>query len=498
MSAAKSLTKSLRNIPFHIGLLPVFFILKTQSLYAGLLGWSDLLLAFVLISLLLVILFLLFRFIFRNNVKAGIATTLTAILFLYFGNLKNVLYDIKLLNSLSHYYILLPIATVFIFFIYFRIKRNKPWFKSNIFLNLLFIIYILLELRNFYQPVSHTEIIKSKDTVLTSRDTNPDIWYLLFDCYPSSSFQKDVLGAENNYLDSTLIKRRFKVISHSTSNYNLTPFSMASIFNMQYLKWVSAGKKLEPSDYNRAIENVKRGEVFKELAERNYIIRNLSIFDIGDQPSLKKEHFLSTTSASMIYYQTLWGCFERDILPAIFPNSGKRLASKQADESKKLRASYKEYNKLVLDSLLKLNWERQTEGPKFVYAHLMLPHFPYFFDSTGKEYNTDLIFGKDMITNRERFANYINYTNNQLTALLDIIFAKGSKPVIIIQSDHGISDLTGKKDDAFRNYTAYFFPDLNYDLLNDKLSNVNTFRMIFNKYFGQQLPLLKDSSIYIK
>ena len=258
MAAAKSLTKALRNIPFHIGLLPVFFILKTQSIYAGLLGWSDLLLAFVLISLLLVILFLLFRFIFRNNVKAGIATTLTGILFLYFGNLKNVLYDIKLLNSLSHYYILLPIATVFIFFIYFRIKRNKPWFQSNIFLNLLFIIYILLELRNFYQPVSHTEIIKSKDTVLTSRDTNPDIWYLLFDCYPSSSFQKDVLGAENNYLDSTLIKRRFKVIRHSSSNYNLTPFSMASIFNMQYLKWVSAGKKLEPSDYNRAIENVKK------------------------------------------------------------------------------------------------------------------------------------------------------------------------------------------------------------------------------------------------
>jgi hypothetical protein len=71
--------------------------------------------------------------------------------------------------------------------------------------------------------------------------------------------------------------------------------------------------------------------------------------------------------------------------------------------------------------------------------------------------------------------------------------------VIILQSDHGISDFNPlRKTDAFRNFTSFYFPDNDYSMLPDTMSNVNTFRIILNKYMDQKLPFIKDSSFYIR
>jgi hypothetical protein len=105
-----------------------------------------------------------------------------------------------------------------------------------------------------------------------------------------------------------------------------------------------------------------------------------------------------------------------------------------------------------------------------------------------------------MITSRERFANYIGYTNKKLLQVVDSLKAHhNGKAIILIQSDHGLNDIAGSwKTDAFRNYGAFYFPNQDYRLLYDSMSNVNTFRVLFNTYFGQRLPLLKDTSYYIK
>ncbi|MCX6190573.1 MAG: hypothetical protein NTW54_13450, partial [Bacteroidetes bacterium] len=64
------------------------------------------------------------------------------------------------------------------------------------------------------------------------------------------------------------------------------------------------------------------------------------------------------------------------------------------------------------------------------------------------------------------------------------------------QGDHAIRDFTGlTEDDEFRNLNAYYFPDKNYELLNDSLQNINTFRVVFNKYFQQKLPLLHNFKV---
>jgi hypothetical protein len=43
-----------------------------------------------------------------------------------------------------------------------------------------------------------------------------------------------------------------------------------------------------------------------------------------------------------------------------------------------------------------------------------------------------------------------------------------------------------------------YFPGKNEEEFPDSLSNVNLFRFILNKQFNQQLPFLKDSTIFLK
>ena len=103
-----------------------------------------------------------------------------------------------------------------------------------------------------------------------------------------------------------------------------------------------------------------------------------------------------------------------------------------------------------------------------------------------------------MITDKVNFKEYISYSDLKIAGIIKSLIAKyGSNTIIIVQSDHGLLDLDpSRTQDAFRNYSAFYFPDKNYSQLYRGMSNINTFRIVLNKYFDQQLPLLKDSSIY--
>src|SRR5215216_1973081 len=67
-------------------------------------------------------------------------------------------------------------------------------------------------------------------------------------------------------------------------------------------------------------------------------------------------------------------------------------------------------------------------------------------------------------------------------------------PIIsIIQGDHGPSHF----DEATRmgNLNAYYFPNAQ-PALYSSITPVNTFRLLFNTYFGTEFNLLKDTSYY--
>jgi hypothetical protein len=51
---------------------------------------------------------------------------------------------------------------------------------------------------------------------------------------------------------------------------------------------------------------------------------------------------------------------------------------------------------------------------------------------------------------------------------------------------------------VFYNQNAVYYPDGDYSALYDSISGVNQFRVVLNKMFGQKLPLLRDSVIFLR
>lgn len=79
-------------------------------------------------------------------------------------------------------------------------------------------------------------------------------------------------------------------------------------------------------------------------------------------------------------------------------------------------------------------------------------------------------------------------------------YYKKNRPIIIIQGDHG-PDITIKdKERRIKIRTsilnAVYLPDTRENIFYDGMTPVNTFRIIFNKYFGTNFKLLPDITYY--
>jgi FtsH-binding integral membrane protein len=487
----------IKSLPFYLLLLPVYYVCSKYVQYQGLPDVKTAFLSCLQIVALILLTFALFYLGLRNWLKSSLLTLFCTLIFLFFGNLRIVFQQSETLNFLSQYKFLLP-ALVIVFFLFkWMIKKEESQVKAAVFFNLLFSVYLLFEIINLFRL---QDFLKENRPLALTKPTHvinrlPDIYYLIADCYPSSSYQQEMLGINNDYFEDSLRKQGFHVLKQSKSNYNRTVFSMLSAFNMRYLNIVDTIHPAGPKHYSLAIREIKSAQLFSYLKKADYKIINLSIFDFAGTKALRKENFLTVTDKGMFFSHTFWNYFSRDIYYSWILNKTnyKERFNKQAREPLKL------HNKQIIDTLLNNDFSLFTK-PVFVYAHINMPHYPYFYDERGVPNNNDSIYGKEMITNKERFAGYIRYTNKQLLHIIQSIKNKTKgRAVIILQSDHGISDLDAtKKTDAFRNFTSFYFPDKDYSILPDTMSNVNTFRIILNKYMHQQLPLVKDSIFYIR
>ena len=86
------------------------------------------------------------------------------------------------------------------------------------------------------------------------------------------------------------------------------------------------------------------------------------------------------------------------------------------------------------------------------------------------------------------------YLNTRLLEFIDHALAEsGGNVIIIIQGDHGAPE-TLHKSRRLAILNAYYLPKGGNQKLYPSISPVNTFRIVFNTYFGTELDLLPDVS----
>jgi hypothetical protein len=157
-------------------------------------------------------------------------------------------------------------------------------------------------------------------------------------------------------------------------------------------------------------------------------------------------------------------------------------------------------NDQLFIQLVKNEARKKQPQPRFIYAHINMPHAPYFFNKNGDLRNDQVIMAEYNANPPASYLEYLTYTNIQLQDLVNTILDNDPSAVIIIMGDHGFrkSDINGYTDHLFENLNAVYFPDKDYGALYDSITGVNQFRVIFNKLFKQSFAVLKDSTILLK
>jgi hypothetical protein len=138
----------------------------------------------------------------------------------------------------------------------------------------------------------------------------------------------------------------------------------------------------------------------------------------------------------------------------------------------------------------------------FTVVHVLLPHEPYVFDANGRCLSRTEVRA---LTQRDGYVAQLRYANRLISELVQSLLQGSSKPIIIFQADEGpYPEAYRTTDRSWRLATpreiamktgilnAYYFPDGDYSALDQHITPVNTFRVIFDKYFATHYGRLPD------
>ena len=484
--------------PLFFLLIPVFFVFHGFVENCYYIRFTDCWLLFGIYTGAAIVVYLLGWLLLKSRFKAALFSSFVMSFYLFFG----ALHDFLRKNSifLHKYSILLPAFLVMTVLLILYLRKKSSFLRVTLFLNSLLIIYMVVDggiltwkLLFKDRKTSPDQSLAYLPVIRCDTCSKPDIYFIIFDDYSGSSTLKDVYHYDNSSFDRFLEEEGFHIQKRSRSNYAATPLSIASMLNFAYLSNLDSSHFLASEDYTDLAESIAKNRVAGFLLSQGYSIVNYSIFDLPGHPSTRYQTFFPVKT-ELISHRTLLGYIERDLREGLENDfedsiflSGKRTVE------------FDRTNRLFL-AQTKEESQKKSDHPRFIYTHLIMPHFPFFYDSLmHRRPLRDIASRED--EDPEYYLQYLPYTNSCAMDLISTIKRNtGGNAVIIFMSDHGFRYIPNGKDlpgYAFNNQNAVYFPDGDYHLFYDSISAVNQFRVIFNKMFRQNLPLLKDSSIFL-
>ena len=512
----KSRNVKVRKIALH----PILFTVSWILLYfIGLdltRNFLDLIIEIFVSIFSAVFIWYLFHKLIHSIYKSSILTSFLVIGLLYFDGIYELIYLPKFtpekirffFTTLNGQFALLAIILIILGLLFVLFKRTKKELRLvSLFLDI-FSIVLLLNFSNIIIKLENTKFSNEavgalniytdwSDTVNTeassidaANNEERDIYYLVFDGYGGQDILSEYYDYSNQELIDFLTGQGFLVLKNGHTNYNQTRFSISSSLNMNYWQNFNGLKLPDNVDIPRPLcidENV----VFSFLREHGYkTITFATGLDLTD------------VTTSDLYFRPK---ISRPLINSTINNT---FLSLFFWKNQYLRHS--DMVEYAADTLIN---GTSNDTPVFVYAHFMLPHPPFIHDQNGEielpRKKFDLLDNSAFI-NRDYLDNYINgyrnqiaYADKKIKEIITSIRKRSPDAVIIVQGDHGPGSHFFQEDMAasdlnekFHILNAYFFPDAEYGDFPEDMTPVNTFRVLFNHYFGTNLALLGNYSYY--
>jgi hypothetical protein len=509
------------RLPFHPLLFAVFPILALWNTNFSRVSADTVLKPLLLAAAGGIILYLLLAPILRSVEQAALMSTFILVLYFSYGQLYELL-DGKLVMGLNlgRHRLLLPIfGVLFSIGLVLVLRFGKKTTRLNRILNwtgLALVCIVLAQLafvqinttragaqREQQQAVIPPEINLA---ALKSRADLPDIYLLVMDTYTRADALSQLFNYDNRPFLNELAQLGFVLPQCTQSNYAETTMSMSSELNMNYLDAFAsqATRKRSEIDYLWFTEYIRNSQVRQILTQAGYKTVSFEVYYPWVEIPKADYYFRQNTGANwlgsllnttefddMLARTTLYRVV--DEAGTISPAFGTKMTQFSDTLTEKLlalaetRSAQRKKYDLILNAFDKMDEVSRIPGPKFVYMHLPAPHPSYVLGPNGEYQPTT--------TANPGYTDTVNYLNKRILETIRLILKNAKNPpVIILQGDHG----WGGADPANRMQilNAYYLPGGGGQEVYPSITPVNTFRIIFNQYFGANFKLLEDKSFF--
>jgi hypothetical protein len=321
----------------------------------------------------------------------------------------------------------------------------------------------------------------------------PDIYYLILDEYAGEQTLESQFGFDNRPFLDALSRQGFYVASRSRTNYPRTSLALAASLNMTYLDFLTRRVRADSADAG-PLRGLMREHVVGRLLQRagySYVHIGSTWSPTATSPIADVNVKFQGLSefATVLYHTTILEPIARRL--HVFP----QLLDARRNEWASVQREFRD----LADA-------RARPGPKFVLAHFLIPHDPFVFDRRGRFVTEQ----QESATPRDRaYVDQLAYTNTRVLNVIETLLSGpvAERPIVIVQSDEGpyagaptswtklrLPVLMRK----FEILNAYYLPGLARTGLYPSMTPVNTFRLVFDRYFGARLPLLPDDEFVFR
>lgn len=448
---------------------------------------------------LFALLFAASRLMFRNSFKSACFVSLFLIVcFLYGPAVEAIKGWIRSASSFQIHTFLVPASCLVLCIAALLIGRMKKSLMTitatlNIFASSLFLLsaahIVFYEIRE-----SRGNSVLASNMTLefdSSRFPNelPNIYYIILDRYCRQDNLAEFYDFDNSEFIEFLENRGFYVAAESNANYLCTAQSLASSLNMRHLtfltdvmgrksdNWLPVYRMLQHHEVGRVLKSI--GYKYEHYGSRWHPTSRNMYADKNHNVSVLPE-FSALVFRTTLFYPVfrLFGLYDSHRV-----------------------IKYKR----VLCQLGEISRIPEIREPTFVFVHFLLPHDPYVFKDNG-EFKTES--EEKRMGKKENYLEQIAFVNSRIEQLVDkLLTDSDTPPIIIIQSDEGeYPERRGEAAADWRNadeaqlrhkmgiLNAYYLPGVGDDAVYPDITPVNTFRIIFDRYFQAKLGRVEDVS----
>ena len=344
--------------------------------------------------------------------------------------------------------------------------------------------------------------LSAEAAALSPRDPAhlPDVYFIVLDGYTRSDALERDYGYDNSYFIEGLQAQGFYVADCSRSNYGYTQASITASLNLDYLPELQSRLAQVTPPTQDVFVLLKQSLVRQQLEALGY---QTVAFETGYEWSrlADADIYLSMAKDPLNMQQAL-NPFEAMYIKTtallLATDTFYRTRVAEFRNPNYPYSDHVERQRFIIDQLPQV--AGSSSQPKFVFVHFLIPHEPFVFEADGEVATDPGYYSGEQggaindIYRAQGYTNQVEFISKSILAITAQILANSPEPpIIVLQGDHGFLP-----PERYMILNAYYLPDQDYQDFYPGITPVNSFRLVFNRYFGSTYELLPDLSLDFK